>query len=285
MSILVVGASGGIGGAVVEELAARGESVRASSRHPERLSLPQGVEAVRVDLDSPETLTAALDGVERVFLYADAGDPDALVDVLRQSGVRHVVLLSSHTAARPDAATDFNGARFYRAERAIRASGLQWTFLRPGGFCGNALRWRWEVARGSVAFAYPESASAPVHEQDIADVAVCALTSDDLVGQSPSLSGPQVLTLREQVQAIGAAVGREIAVVTVSDEQARASLARHVPQEWADYLVGRQREGVEHPEVVSDEYQRITGRAPRAFAQWAAEHADAFRIPPTPPQA
>lgn len=188
MSVLVVGASGAVGGLVVAGLLERGEQVRATSRDPRRLALPPHVGTFTADLDDPASFGPALEGVERVFLYADLHDPEALVAQLARAGVRHVVLLSSSAVTQPGAETDYNGSRFLRVERAIDAAGLDRTFLRPGGFAGNAARWSWGVrADSAVPLPYPEAVQAPVHEADIADVAVLALTGDTLPRPVPAL--------------------------------------------------------------------------------------------------
>src|SRR5689334_14333786 len=165
MSVLVVGASGAIGSLVVGGLLERGERVRATSRRPQTLSLPEEVEVLAADLNDPASLGPALVGVDRVFLYADLDDPGALAAQLARSGVRHVVLLSSSAATFPGAEEDFNGSRFLRVERAIEASGLGHTFLRPGGFASNAARWSWSVrTESAVPLPYPDAVQAPIHE-------------------------------------------------------------------------------------------------------------------------
>lgn len=278
MSVLVVGASGGVGGAVVAGLLARGEDVRASSRAPQKLALPGRVRVFAADSNEPASFAAALDGVERVFLYADLADPDALVATFGAADVRHVVLLSSSSVTRADAAEDFNGSRFLRVERAIADSGLAHTFLRPGGFASNAARWSWSVRRdSSVPLPYPDAVQAPIHEQDIADVAVIALTTDALVGHTPVLTGPDRLTLREQVATIGEVVGRPVAVVEQTEAESTAMLSQHVPDVWVRQIVKDWREAVGASPEISDEYARITGRSPRRFRTWVQDHIDLFR--------
>src|SRR6478609_9263362 len=117
MSVLVVGASGAIGGLVVAGLLEREERVRATSRRPQRLTLPEQVEVLAADLNDPPSFGPALEGVDRVFLYADLEDPEALVAQLSASGVRSVVLLSSSAVTFAGAEDDFNGSRFLRVER------------------------------------------------------------------------------------------------------------------------------------------------------------------------
>ncbi|MDQ1130104.1 SDR family oxidoreductase [Microbacterium sp. SORGH_AS_0888] len=278
MSVLVVGASGAVGGAVVERLLTGGERVRATSRDPQKLELPDEVETFAADLDDPASFGPASAGVERVFLYADLEDPGALVAQLSESGVRHVVLLSSSSVTFPGAEDDFNGSRFLRVERAIEQSGLAYTFLRPGGFASNAARWSWSVKSDSaVPLPYPDAVQAPVHEADIADVAAVALTGDALLGATPILTGPERLTLREQVATIGSVIGRSVSVIEQTEAESFALLSQYVPEVWARQIIGDWREAVGTSPAISDEYTRITGRTARSFRTWAEDHVDLFR--------
>lgn len=278
MSVLVVGASGAVGGAVVEGLLARGAQVRATSRTPQKLSLPERVEVFAADLDDPASFASALEGVERVFLYADLAEPNALLDAIAAAAVRHVVLLSSSAVTSPGAAEDFNGSRFLRIERAIEESGLAYTFLRPCGFASNAARWSWGVrSEHAVPLPYPDAVQTPIHEQDIADVATIALTDDALIGRAPVLTGPERLTLREQVATIGEVIGRTVSVIDQTEAESAALLSQYVPEVWVRQIVKDWREAVGATPTVSDEYTRITGRQARTFRTWVADHADLFR--------
>jgi uncharacterized protein YbjT (DUF2867 family) len=278
MSILVVGASGAVGGAVVAGLLDRGERVRATSRTPEKLTLPTEVEVFAADLDDPASFSEALTGVERVFLYADLADPEALLAAFASAGVRHVVVLSSSSVTFPAAAEDFNGSRFLRVEEAVVRSGLAYTFLRPGGFASNAARWSWGVkGESAVPLPYPDAVQVPIHEQDIADVAVVALTTDALVGAAPVLTGPERLTLREQVALIGDVIGRPVAVIEQTEAESSAMLSRFVPEVWVRQIIKDWREAVAATPPISDEYTRITGRSSRTFRGWVVDHTDLFR--------
>ncbi len=118
-----------------------------------------------------------------------------------------------------------------RVEEAVVRSGLAYTLLRPGGFASNAARWSWGVrGESAVPLPYPDAVQAPIHEQDIADVAVVALTTDALVGAAPVLTGPERLTLREQVALIGEVIGRPVAVIEQTEAESSAMLSRFVPE-------------------------------------------------------
>lgn len=201
-----------------------------------------------------------------------------MVAQLSRSAVRHVVLLSSSSVTFPGAEDDFNGSRFLRVERAIEASGLDHTFLRPGGFASNAARWSWGVkGESAVPLPYPEAVQVPIHEADIADVAVVALTGDSLTNATPVLTGPERLTLREQVATIGSVIGRPVSVVEQTEAESVAMLSRYVPRVWVDQIVKDWRQAVGSSPQISTEYTRITGRPARTFRTWVVDHVDLFR--------
>ncbi len=277
MTTLITGARGAVGGSVVRALHTAGHHLRACSRRPERLRLPAGVEAVPLDLARPDAVAAALDGVDRVFLYAEPGGIEELIRAAETAGVRHVVLLSSAAVLSPDAETDPLGRHHLLVERALRRSRLDITLLRPGTFAGNALGWAPAVrAGGPVELAYPQARVVPIHEDDIADVAVVALTSDTLTGREITLTGPDALTLREQVGEIADRLGRHIPVRELTRSEAERQFSRFMPADLAasllDYQAGQV--GVA-PEITDAE--RITGKPARTFGQWVDEHLDAFR--------
>jgi uncharacterized protein YbjT (DUF2867 family) len=252
--------------------------VRATSRSPEKLSLPASVQTYAADLDDPGSFTDALADVDRVFLYADVDAPRPLLDTLAAAGVGHVVLLSSSAATLPDAAEDFNGGRFLRVESAVQDSGLAYTFLRPGGFASNAARWSWSIKRdGDVPLPYPDAVQAPVHEQDIADVAVIALTTESLIGQTPTLTGPERLTLRQQVDTISAVIGRPLTITEQTEAESSAMLSQHVPDVWVRQIIKDWREAVDATPTLSNEYTRITGKPSRTFRTWVEDNEGLFR--------
>lgn len=277
MSVVVVGASGAVGGRVVAGLVDQGVEVRAISRHPEKLAVSGPVRVFAADLDRPGSFADALAGAERLFLYADLADPEAFLTVVAEAGVRQVVLLSSASVTYPGAEADFNGSRFLRVERAVEASGLDHTFVRPGGFASNAKRWSWEVkARGCASVPYPDAVQVPVHESDIADVAVAALTGDALVGQAPVLTGPERLTVREQLRIIAEMIGRDLPVIQQTEAEAEAVLSRYLSDEWVHQIIKDLREAVGTSPAISDSYQEICGRPSRTFGSWVEENLSLF---------
>jgi uncharacterized protein YbjT (DUF2867 family) len=213
MVAVVFGARGNVGRHVADGLIAAGEQVRATSRNPAATGLPPEVHVVAADLDRPETLPAALDGAEKVFIYAKPDGAEDFVAAARSAGVQHVVLLSS-AAVVADGAERNPIARQHRAvELAIEGSGLDWTFIRPGMFATNTLWWWVSSIRneGVVRAPYPEAQTAPIHEKDMAAIAVTALTEPGHEQHAYTVYGSESLTLRRQVDHIADAIGKKVA--------------------------------------------------------------------------
>jgi uncharacterized protein YbjT (DUF2867 family) len=269
MTILITGARGTVGSGVLQRLHAAGHRLRASSREPDRLAVPEGVETVQLDLAKPETFK--LDGVSRVFLYAEPGSIDEFVRAAEAAGVERVVLLSSSAVLSPTAMDSPLGRHHLLVERALLRSGIPVTILRPDAFAGNALGWLPAIrAGGPVEQAYPEAAVAPIHEDDIADVAALALTGDRLAGQALTLTGPRSISLREQIHIVAQRLGRDVRVRELTRAEAEEQMARFMPAEFVTSLLDFWAGAVAGPATVSDA-ERVTGKPARAFEQWADE--------------
>ncbi len=130
---------------------------------------------------------------------------------------------------------------------------------------------------GAVRLPWPDAQIAPVHEKDIAALAVAALAGHAHSGQAYTVYGPQSLTLRQQVRHIGDAIGREISLSVIAAGQARQELAASTSPAAADAVMGAWRTGNGGPAPTSVIVEKITGRPARTFAEWAADHADDFR--------
>ncbi|NED81162.1 NAD(P)H-binding protein [Streptomyces sp. SID11233] len=279
MTILVTGARGRVGAAVVRGLLAAGEKVRAASADPASVTgLPDEVERIRLDLSSPEGLHEALHGVQKIFLYAQPAGAVRLTQAAAVAGVGHIVLLSSLAIdTTHGAATSPIAQQHVLVENVLRASGLGWTFVRPGGFATNALQWAQDIRAGRpLRLAYPETYSEPVHEADVAAVAVRALLDEASRGATLRITGPQSLTARRQAELVAAAAGREVRVRLITPEEYREQLTAFVPAQVADTLVGYQAARDGRPQKTFDDVRTVLGRPAFSFAQWAKENAAAF---------
>jgi uncharacterized protein YbjT (DUF2867 family) len=278
--IVVTGATGNIGRPLTRELAEAGRKVTAVSRHT--AAVPDGVRHVAADLARPASLRPALAGAQALFLllsgdlHAAGADPADIIREAADSGVRRVVLLSTQgVATRPFGATRI---AMRALEDALRGSGLEWAVLRPGGFASNALWWAESVrARRVVAAPFGDVGVPVVDPADIASVAAACLLDDRHTGGVYELTGPEVISPRGQAEAIAAALGSPVAFHELTRDEARAAMARSMPAELADDTLDILGSPSPAELRVSPDVQRVLGRAPRSFADWAARHTAAFR--------
>ncbi|MFF5530981.1 NAD(P)H-binding protein [Streptomyces cinerochromogenes] len=272
--IVVTGATGNVGRALVDRLLAAGQPVRALTRDPERAGLPERAEVVRFRPDDPAALFA---GATELFLYA-LPDAAPLLDAAREHGVRHVVLLSSAIVQEGADETHPIHVMHATVERQIRESGLAWTFLRPGAFATNALQYAPQIRAGdTVRGVFADGLSAPVHEDDIAAVAERVLLDGGHEGAVHRLTGPAALSNAEQVAAIGEALGRKLTFEETDPAEAGPELFPHVPPQMLERLLQSFAETVGVPPEITGTVEQLTGTPARTFAQWARDHAGDFR--------
>jgi uncharacterized protein YbjT (DUF2867 family) len=279
MRVLVTGATGGVGGSVVERLLAEGVSVRALSRDPATARVPSGVEVAAGDLNQPGTLGGAFEGVNAVFLYAQGKKLPELMAAMQRAGIEKVAVLSTIDATNQRDYVQHNRRRHLDVEEAVAGAGFRYTCLRPGAFASNALRFwkRTIVAEGVVRTPFPDAQQSPIDERDVAAVAVRALLSRDLDGQALVLTGPESLSQRRQVECISKVVGRPIRMEIISPEEARSTLGHIMPPEYVNLRLGQWADEVGVSSPVTDTVERITGRPATPYAAWVARHADDFR--------
>jgi uncharacterized protein YbjT (DUF2867 family) len=278
VKILVTGATGNVGRLVVDQLLGTGVEIRALTNDPVTANLPAGVEVAEGFIGKPETVKAALEGVERLYLAPYPQTVRAVVDLAVQAGVRRIVDLSS-SGADDEAQGDPASWWFYAVEQAVEsATGVEWTHLRPGEFMLNALAWADSIRQeGVVKAAYGEAAYAPLDLVDIAAVAARALLDDGHHGQKYMMTGPEALSKREKVRIIGEVLGRELRFVEISHDEARTQMLALGYGEATDWLLDGDAQMIGHPQPVLPTVPDLLGRPARTFAEWARDHADAFR--------
>ncbi|MFI7442835.1 NmrA family NAD(P)-binding protein [Nonomuraea indica] len=274
--ILVAGATGNVGAEVVRALAAAGTPVRALTRDASRAEQRPGVEYVSGDLGRPESVRPALDGARGLFLLPGYPGLQHLLADARRAGVERVVLLSGGSAGLGDTG---NAITRYMAEseRAVRESGLPWTFLRPSAFMSNTFQWIPQLRAGDVVRApFADVPMAVVDPYDIGAVAARALTEDGHEGRIHQPTGPRALRAADRVRILASVLGRDLRFEAQPDDEARREMLETTPAEYVDaffdfYVTGTLDESVVRPTV-----RDVTGRPPRSFEQWAREHAAAF---------
>jgi uncharacterized protein YbjT (DUF2867 family) len=280
--ILVTGATGDVGGEVARQLVRAGAKVRVLARDAAKAAkLGLDVEIAVGDLLRPETLGPAFAGVEKVFLMAHAQDLPAAADhavpAAVRGGARHVVLLSSYSAAHdPPSAI----GRWHRAaEERIEATGLAWTMLRPGNFASNTLRWAGTIKAQGVVYA-PEGSgrTAPIDPQDIASVGARALLDPGHEGKRYLLTGEEMTDTAGQVATLGAVLGRSLRLVEVPAAAARAGMLKGgLSETLADAVLELTAGPHAREALLSPDVRAVTGAPARTFAQWVEAHADSFR--------
>jgi uncharacterized protein YbjT (DUF2867 family) len=275
--ILVTGATGNAGGGVVNGLLELGADVRGLVREGSESKLPNGVEAAVADLNDPESLRGPLEGVSAIFLLSGYDGIEESLALMRDAGVERVVLLSSSAA--PTGDLDNAVARYHiLSERAVRESGLPWTFLQPNSFMTNALRWLPQLEDGDTIRApFADVAISTIHPDDVGAVAARALTTAEHEGRTYRLSGPEGLRPAEQVAILAKFSGRDLRFEAQTNEEARAEMEAAMPKAYVDaffefFVDGTVDETTVHPTV-----KEVTGREPRTFEDWAEANADAFR--------
>lgn len=275
--ILVTGATGNAGAAVVRALANSGERVRALVRDADRATLPAGVEVAVGDLNEPSTLTPHLERVTAAFLLSGYEGLEETLANVRRAGVGRVVLLSSSAAPAGDLTNAV--ARYHiLSERAIRQSGLDWTFLQPNTFMTNTFQWLPQLRQGDVIRApFPDIRVATIDPGDIGAVAAVALTSGASAGRTYRLSGPESLSPSDRVAILAEVLGRELRFEGQTNDEARAELSAAMPAEYVDAFFRFFVDGDLDESAVLPTVQEITGEAPRSFEAWARAHAETFR--------
>ena len=274
---LVMGAQGSVGQYVLAELLDRQLPVRASTRRPQPGQFPAGVDVVTADLTDAASLVPAFDGVARVFLYANHDGVTGVIDSARAAGVERIVLMSSgsvlHPTSRGNAITEE-----HRAVEAQLADAEDLTVvpIRPLVLASNALGRAYPVrATGRLPLYQPDAATAPIHERDIAAVAVAALLGDD--DTTDMLTGPVRISQRAQVATIAAATGQPIAVDEIDRGTALAQFSRFMPVTEAEAVLQFLDDAAVGNSPATTAVERILGRPALGFDAWAIDHAGDFR--------
>jgi uncharacterized protein YbjT (DUF2867 family) len=285
--ILVTGATGTIGRPLIDVLVSEGAEVRALTRNPQAAGLAAGVEVVEFDPARPEEIAPFLEGVTALFLHPRAVGLAAgeLLALARQRGVQRVVALSAMNVDDPldQQPSRYNGDRNKEVEDAAAASGLGRVSLRASSFAIDTLQaWGAQIRAGDVVrYPYASFAEAQIHERDLAGVIARALRSDALVarrGRRLELTGPQALTHQQMVAIIGEVIRRPLRFQEIPPEVARQGMVQYgLPEPFVQALMARYAREVSQLAPVTGEVQRVLGRPARSYAEWVADHADAFQ--------
>ncbi|MEU9702851.1 NAD(P)H-binding protein [Streptomyces sp. NPDC047981] len=263
---LVIGATGTTGSRTCAQLAAAGHAVRAAGRRGTPVA---GAEAVRFDWYDPASHTAALDGAERVYVIPPVGDPDPAVVVLpflrraRAAGVRRAVLLSS--SAVPE-----GGPAVGQVHKELPGVFDEWAVLRPSwfmqNFTGDHVHAQGIRTDGVISTATGTGRVGFVDAEDIAAVAVRALTDPHAPDTDLVLTGPEALGYDDIARIVAEVTGRPVAHRGVSYRELRERLTALMPEEFATMLADMDRNIARGAEDrVTDTVLRLTGHPARDF--------------------
>jgi uncharacterized protein YbjT (DUF2867 family) len=283
--ILVTGATGTVGGPLINLLRAAGTDVRALTRDSANASLPADVDVVQGDPSRPDSVVDSLDGVTAVFLHPRAVGEAAfdLMALARRSGVRRVVALSAANIDDDlfEQPSRLRGDRNRETEQAAVESGLEWTSLRVSAFAINTIgMWSGQIRAGDVVrYVYAGFTESVIHEQDIAAVAAHALLHDDLVERRVELTGPESLTHEDMVAIIGDIIGRRLRYEEIPPQAASERMIAHgFPEPFVTALMARYAKHAALPQFPpTGEVEKILGRPALSYAEWVADHAAAFQ--------
>jgi uncharacterized protein YbjT (DUF2867 family) len=277
--VLVTGATGRVGRAVVDLLIDAGVPVRALTHRSEaEATLPADVDVVTGDLTVPESLDPGLRGVSTVFLVwtAPPTTVPAVVERLATSARRVVFLSSPHQTPHPFFQQPNPMAVLHAdIERLIAAAGLESTIIRPGMFASNSVFWWAPAIRadGVVRWPYGAAETAPVDDRDVAAVAAQTLYEDGHAGGDYVLTGPESLSQAEQVSIIGNVLGRRIRFEELSPDEFRRETEGSWPPPVVDMLLAAWGAAMGRPAYVTSTVSDILGSPPRSFRQWVTDHA------------
>ncbi len=283
--ICVTGAGGTVGGEIIKQLESAKATFRAAYFSTEKAEAARGraIDAVILDYNRPESLRAAFQGCDQLFLLG----PNVLnqselernaVEAAREAGVRHIVKQSAMGAGEES----YSLAKVHRpGEKAIESSGLAWTFLRPNSFMQNVTTFMGKTIKAEGAF-YSASGDAKVSHVDVRDIAavvVKSLTESSHEGNAYTLTGPEALTYDELASELTKVLGRSISHINLSPlDLKNGMLAEGMPEELADRMLDLERyfrEG--QASRITNDINQVTGRDPRRFAQFARDCASALQ--------
>jgi len=280
--ILITGASGNVGSEVLKQGLAVGLKIRGTFHSADRAAkAPAGIEGVIMDYEQPETIRAALHGVEKIFLVGPpvrelpAMEANFIKEV-RAAGRQHIVKLSALGGRESMFSSGHRDS-----EENIEASGVPYTFLRPNGFMQNLVNYNAGTIRSQNAFygCQGNGAVSVVDIRDIAAVAVIVLAATGHECKSYALTGSEAVTNGQVAEKLSRIAGGKISYVDLPPTEFKKALLSGGMSEWsADALLDLQRlyrEG--KASLLTDDVERLTGRKPITFDQFARDYAFAFQ--------
>jgi len=282
--IFMTGATGKIGGETAKQLVEKGASLRALVRDEAKAAdlKAAGVELVVGDIADAGTVKQGMEGAEKAFLLLPNGEHQEanekqFTDLAVAAGVKHLVKISSMEAV-ADAKTPIPRAH-WAAEEYIRASGLDWTMVKPNFFMQNLL-----ASAGTIKemrkFFLPmgDGTTGMADGRDIGAVCAEVLTGEGHAGQSYEITGPEVLSFYDVADRFSAVLGEKVEYVPLPMEQFREKLSGILVPWHLDAVCALFQEiaeiGLDH---TTDTFKELIGRDPISLRRFIEDHVAIFR--------
>lgn len=279
--VLVTGATGNTGSGLVPALRGAGVDVRALVRDESKAQplKDMGVEVVVGDLDRPETIGPAVEGVEKIYLLTWNGPTQAqqaenVIKAAKQAGKPHLVRHSMSGSAKSRIVKQGD-----QVEEAVKSSGLPWTLLKPTFFMQNTMMAAPTIAsNGVIYWDMKDGELAMIDVRDVVDVALAVLTGSGHEGKSYILTGPATISFHEVASTFSKVLGKDVSYVSVPGEAALQSMVGMGFPEWIAKGYVELSEGFSEnfANRVTENVATLTGHPARSFEQFARDFAQVF---------
>lgn len=282
--ILLTGATGNVGGAAARALIADDVPFRVLLRDPAKLTLPaeHDVDVVSGDLNDPDDVRRALDGVSKALLVTANNEQQADIErsfaaAATVSGVGHLIKISSMEAS-PDA-TSAIPTLHYESEQFIKTLDLAWTMIQPNFFMQNLLMYARSISQsGGFALPFGEAKTGLIDVRDVGAAVAAILQNSGHENRTYELTGGELLDFHEVAARLSSNLGKEVGYVDQPPEEFRAFLAQFISSAWhVDALCSLFAQIADHGlERLTPAFREITGRDPTTLDQFVRDYAGAF---------
>lgn len=279
--VLVTGATGNTGSGLVPALRSAGVDVRAFVRDESKAQPLKdlGAEVVVGDLDKPETIAPAVEGVSKIYLLTWNGPTQAkqaenVLEAAKRAGKPHIVRHSMWGSEKSRIVKQGD-----QVEEAVKSSGLPWTLLKPTFYMQNTMMAARTIASdGVIYFDVGDGKIGAIDVRDIVDVAAAVLTGSGHEGKSYILTGPEAISFHDIAATFSKVLGKEVRYVNVPHEAALQSMLDMGFPEWIVQGYGELMQGFSEgfASRSTDNVATLTGHPARSFEQFVRDFAQYF---------